>query len=160
MAFDFEDGVLPATFIEGQLVRCPFEPGGRFCLLGTVLPYWGRENAVQLGLNARSGIFHYSDTAVIEFDYWLGADGKRVSVQIWNNDKRVNYSYISNRAARQTWTRIAVRLRDFEPNIKGSPPMDEGDSLRNVLILGGRVGGEPFYVDNLRIVDHDPGEAP
>jgi hypothetical protein len=51
------------------------------------------------------------------------------------------------------WAHIELRLRDFRPGPKGALPPESGDSIRSITFNASPIGGGPFYVDNIRVID-------
>jgi hypothetical protein len=152
LRFDFEDGVQPPLFSEGQVVSGPPRVGNAHSLIATVPPHQGKQYIVRVGEAPSAGrLLSFSTTKVLRFDYWAPDEGPALSVSVVNRSKGRSYSMRLAEPTRGTWAHAEVPLRDLGRTVV--PPMDDGDSLGNLSISGGQVGGMPFYVDNLEIVD-------
>jgi hypothetical protein len=135
-------------------------------------------------------LFGYSANTVVSFDFWVADDcqpTRGVEVAMFNSDKGVYYHhYIGTKTISfNAWSHAELRLVDFVPTkqpaaIRPSAPgvlssrlvdsvptkqpaprsMEEGDSLSSLFIEGGRVGGKPFFVDNIKVTSQSPGDFP
>jgi hypothetical protein len=77
-----------------------------------------------------------------------------------NLDQGQNYSLFLRDVVREQWAHAELSLTDLKPNRWDDKPMVDGDRLRTLLVEGGRPGGTPFYVDNLRIEERPVGPLP
>jgi RNA polymerase sigma factor (sigma-70 family) len=174
LAFDFEDGILPAIFREGHLVSCPDLSNSRFCVLAT--PVWQSGNHVLLGSRENRSdrfdperdidatLFHFSPTAVLAFDYRIDARGTGLLVQLWNNDTDAKYTFYFSMKGKTlvygAWAHAELRLAQFVPKQKGVPRFKPGDGIRNIAISAGKIGGGPFYIDNIQVIDPESPARP
>jgi hypothetical protein len=158
-AYDFEDGALPPLFELGYPTPGPPRPGNHFALVGAFNYYGPRPNTVTLE-RYEPALFRYDARQVLTFDYWLGADGHDIKVQLWNPDARDNYHHWLTSPPRETWTHAVVRLADMAPEKSSGRPLRAGDRIRTISILGGRISGKPLYVDNLELRAYPPTAVP
>jgi hypothetical protein len=153
-SFDFEDGLIPPAIKQGAIVTGPCRPGSRYCAIGMMDPYDWRSFVVAAVAHA---VAYYSENLVLSFDYWAGADERRVWVQAWNVDKRQNHHFYLANTTPETWTHVEVRLADAAGERRR--PWQPGDQIQNIRIHGGKTGGRPFYVDNIRLIDRPQPEG-
>jgi hypothetical protein len=153
--FDFEDGALPDGFIEGHVVSDPC-PGSRACALGTISPYGARTYTV--AIERTPELFRYAPGQVIAFDLWVGADARELELMTWAPGNRQNYSISFDSFARERWVHAEVRLADLVGK-RRRDHLNDGDRISNILIMAGRTGGKPLYVDNLSLTAY-PADAP
>jgi ferric-dicitrate binding protein FerR (iron transport regulator) len=158
LGFDFEDGVLPPRFTSGLVVQGPARPGNRFALQGTLNFYGPETNTI--AVTRGNDLFTYSDTQVIGFDYFVGSDARRMVVQMWNPGQQQNYDLVFTDLVRDGWGHAELRLSDFKPVRFAQRHFEDGDRIGNVYIMAGRMVGQPFYVDNIQIVDMAPEKLP
>ncbi len=148
-SYDFEDGESPKAIKQGALVTGPCRPGSRFCAIGTLDPYdWTGLVVAAVG---SPNVAYFSPGMVLSFDYWAGADVKELRVQSWNSDQYQNHNLEVPNATPEAWSHAEVRLGDAAGDKK--LPWQPGDRIQNIRVHGGRTGGKPFYVDNIRLVD-------
>ncbi len=147
--WDFEDGVLPSSFLLGQLVAGPARPGSRMAVVGTLYG-WG-DFMFTIGIESRTPMIRYSDESRVAFDYWLPAEGSEIAVQIRNRNQKQNYNLVLKQNVREAWTHLDLRLADFQPISDKTKVMEPGDIVDHLYILGGRMGGGPFFVDNIKV---------
>jgi hypothetical protein len=161
--FDFEDGVLlrgkTRSFTQGHVVEGPRGSRSRYALIGTLRPSWPREHTVTLE-GYDPPLITYVDSLVLSFDYWLGPGSPRLYVQLYSTTKRQNYAVRFSDPATGRWARAVVRLRDLKGLLDARRPLEDGDTFHNITILGGRPGGPPLYIDNLRLEDVAPDVFP
>jgi hypothetical protein len=157
LSFDFEDGQLPPELLAGDVGSYSCAGGSRFCALGGISLLNPREQEVQLD---RPTLMHHRRTLVVAFDYHVGADTPELTVQIRDRDKGQNYRLYLHDLRRGAWASAEARLADFVGNVRQDEPMDEGDRLGSLIIMGGAAGGGPLYVDNVRVLDYPPGRLP
>ncbi len=146
--FDFEDGLLPAGFGHGHVVPAPAGSDSRYCVIGTVKASFARTNVIVL-VGPDGDLFTFSGSPVLAFDYWVGNDTPYVVVQFWNPSRRQNYRVLFKPPARRAWAHAEVRLADAKGILDDTRATEEGDHIGTLSLMAGRVGGEPFYVDNL-----------
>jgi hypothetical protein len=96
-------------------------------------------------------LFTYSGDEVVSFDYWVGADGARVRVQSWDVEREQNFYLGVPDVVAETWGHAELRLADFKPEIDPRRALEPGDRMLYLNFYGGRLGGKPFYVDNIRL---------
>jgi hypothetical protein len=155
--YDFEDGVLPEGFIEGHVVPSPCPVASRGCALGTISPYGAETSTV--AIERYPQLLHHAPGLVISFDYWAGADAPELAVMTWAPAKRQNYTHIFDSFPRERWSHAEVRLTDLVGN-RRRDRLEEGDRISNILIMAGRTGGKPLYIDNLTVFSHSIGVPP
>jgi hypothetical protein len=153
--FDFENGALPDGFIEGHVVSDPC-PGSRACALGTISPYGGRTYMVAIERTPQ--LFRYAAGQVIAFDFWAGADAPALELMTWAPGNKQNYAISFDAFPRERWVHAEVRLADLVGK-RRKDHLAEGEQLSNILIMAGRTGGKPLYVDNFSLTAY-PGDAP
>lgn len=148
--WDFDQGVRPPELVHGELDPGPPRSQGGPCVVGTINPHAATTYTV--GLYRRGGpLVTHTDRTVIEFDYWVGAGARRLKLQIESPRFGKNYGVTIPDIVTERWARASVRLADFRPYDPSLPRFEEGDELNALLIMGGRIGGLPLYVDNLVI---------
>jgi RNA polymerase sigma factor (sigma-70 family) len=156
LSYDFEDGVVPEIFVAGQIVTGAMCGAGRSCMMATFRPWlksWDRSlNEVSLRSQSHGAVFRYSDTAVLSFDYWLGAGEREARVILDNHHKGGLYHELPD-LVNEAWTHVEILVSDFFGRGKELPSA-KGDHFCDLTIRAGRVAGNPFYVDNLKVVDY------
>jgi RNA polymerase sigma factor (sigma-70 family) len=155
LEFDFEDGVRPDSFSEGELAPCPPRAENQHCMVGTVMPWWGRTYTVMLGgFGNKTNAFEYAKDRTVSFDYWHGQTSAwYLSLELRSRQKNMNYTMQIKPIVHKTWAHVEARLADFRANSGPNEPLEEGDGIAFLRIMTGRAGGQPFYVDNFRITD-------
>ncbi len=154
-SWDFEDGLLPSSFLHGQIAAAPAgRTGNRFAAMGTVIGVKGPVFAI--GIESRTTLVRYSQKAKIGFDYWLSSGGSQVTVQIRNRDQRQNYKLVFFATSHETWTHTEVLVSDFQPILDATRKMETGDAVDHLYIIGGQLGGGPFYIDNIKVFGDSP----
>ena|GEM_PF-5176940 len=53
-----------------------------------------------------------------------------------------------------------MKISDLTPNVRRDQPIEDGDALRDFTILGGTIGRDPFFVDNIRFFEVSGGHLP
>jgi hypothetical protein len=154
LRYDFEGG-LPDGFIEGHHVTEPCGGSGG-CALGTISPYGGRTYTV--AVERMPQLFRYAARQVIAFDFWAGADARSLTVMSWAPGRKQNYSINFDSFTPERWTHAEVQLADLVGK-RRKDHLTDGDRISNILIMAGRSGGRPLYVDNLTVTVY-PSDAP
>jgi hypothetical protein len=149
-SFDFEDGELPADFIDGHVVASPCPAGSRQCLQGTISPYLGRVHTVTVE-RVNPPLLVYAPGQVLSFDYWVGGDARKIIVQGWSKVRRQNYGAELGDLVREGWGRAELPVSELV-GYRDGERLQPGQPVSNIVIKAGKVGGKPFYVDNLRLV--------
>jgi hypothetical protein len=157
LRYDFESE-LPDGFdvlIEGHRVT---EPCGesRGCALGTISPYGGRSYMV--AVERMPQLFRTAPGQVISFDFWVGADAQSLTVMTWSPERRQNYSITFDSFVPERWTHAEVQVADLVGK-RGKDHLTDGARISNILVIAGRTGGKPLYVDNLAVTIY-PSDAP
>ncbi len=158
--FNVVGDTLPSTFSQGQLVTegCP---GGRpSCVLGT-LRIGDRAAISTVSIESfKPPLFRAAAAMAITFDYWMGTDANSLMLQTWDDDRGQNYRLELSDVIRGRWARAEFRLPDLRAVVDDARLVEDGDRFLNILVFGGRIGGQPFYIDNLRVLDYPPGTEP
>ncbi len=139
--FDFESGEAPRELRAGEVMATPPNSPSSYCAMGSP--------KVSL---ATSGLLFFTETTALRFDYWLGADSRRLLVQVFDEANQESYERVLPRPAREGWTRVELLLSELQPKA-GQPAMTPGDRITLVSIVGGKVRGTPLCVDNLHAVE-------
>jgi hypothetical protein len=110
--------------------------------------------AVMMGGFTATTPTHYAGNRAISFDYWQSEpDANELSIEFRSRQKQMNYSFQVNPVVHKTWTHVEANFADFRANKGRHEPPGDGDEVIRLLIKSGRVGGRPFYVDNIRITE-------
>ncbi len=159
VSWDFEDGQLPRGFVNGQIVGDVCPAASKFCLLGGLNWVSPKKNTVVF---TRQGprLFAHSDNGVITFDYRIGLEVETVTVQVFNEDVKQNFHLNLQDPVRGAWAHATLRLADFVGNVRPNDRMSPGDRIGNLNFYAGRLGGEPFYVDQINVLEYPPGHVP
>jgi hypothetical protein len=157
IGFDFEDGALPPSFIDGHVVAGACAPGSQFCALGTLSPYDASRNSVTVQ-RIKPALFEIGAGQVLSFDYWAGADASSIRIQLWVPSRRENFALVLRELVRERWAHVELRLGDLRGH-RWKRALTAGDGVGNIMITAGRMGGAPFYVDNLKVVAYSPEAA-
>lgn len=141
LAFDFEDGRLPALVETGTVER---GPGNRICLAGAADATGGCK--IFIG-DAGRGLFTYTGEEVVSFDYWVDPQAAQVNFNVWNRTAAKTFEGAVPKVVNGKWTHVSMRLADF-----GDPlnRLKEGDWVVNFYIQGTGGGPRRFYLDNLQ----------
>jgi hypothetical protein len=158
-SLDFEDGQKNVGIDKGYPAQGPPRPGNRFALVGE---FGSSESSPNVAKVSRytPAMFHYSDTHVIAFDYWIGADAKDISILAWNPDRAQNFKYWLTSPVRETWGHAEIRVADMFPEIDPKRPIQDGDRICNLYIRAGRIIRKPLFIDNIKVLDYPPGAVP
>jgi hypothetical protein len=159
--WDFEGDARPAGFTHGELIAGgePDRPCRSQCLMGTINPHAAMTYTV--GYDKPGGpLLAFTDSTIIEFDYWVGPEAQRLALQLESRRFGKNYGVRLTDVVRQAWAHAVVRLADFRPYDDTLPRFQGGDLVDSLLIMGGRIGGQPLYLDNLAIREAPPGSVP
>ncbi len=165
-SLDFEDGQTSAS-ADGQTsasiemgypVEGPPRPGNRFALEGEFMSK-GRTNVVKVTRDPPP-LFHYSNTQVIAFDYWIGADMKDISILCWHTQRKVNFSYWLTSPVRETWGHAEIRVADLVPEKGPKEALQDGDSISNLYFRAGSFIAKPLLIDNIKLLDYPPDAVP
>ncbi len=147
--WDFEDGVLPPDFNLGQITSAAARPGSRYAIIATLYPLAG--SALVLGCQSSVVLVRYSETAGVSFDYWLAREGTFIVVQLRNRAQEQNYQFRIKDPDHERWTHVELRLSDFKAVADRTKRWEPGEGIDGVHLVGGMVGGGPFYADNLKL---------
>jgi hypothetical protein len=150
LAFDFESGEQPESFIDGHVVPGACGPGSQFCALGTSSEFDPGRNTVTVEQVQRP-LFSFAPNQVLSFDYWVGGDAPHIRVQLWVRSRKENFAVHLRDIARDRWGHAEIRLTDLR-TYGSRRGLTEGDGIGNIMLTAGRLGGAPFYVDNLRVM--------
>jgi RNA polymerase sigma-70 factor, ECF subfamily len=161
---DFETGPPLPVLADGEVVPGPPRPGSRFCAIGT-LSLRSKQKGKIWAVSVATGplLFSYSRDIVVAFDYWVDASNPSVWLQLHSPSKRQNYVLQIKAPAVERWEHAEIPLLGLIPIGRSKIPLEEGDRVDNLRIKGGRLGGAPLYVDNIRIFRRSSGpvvEAP
>jgi hypothetical protein len=154
LSHDFEDGALSPVFIDGHLVDEHCAPGSRYCALGTMSPYDASHNTVTIE-RYKPPVLSYAPNQVLSFDYWVGTDGSALRVQLWVPARKENFAVFLEDLVTERWGHAEIRLGELR-SYKNRNRLTSGDAVGNIMITAGRMGGAPFYVDNLRVLAYPP----
>jgi len=155
-SFDFEEGDEPAL-VNGRVVSDGCPPGSRGCALGG-MNFGGPESNTVTLERWKPFLATWGRTRTLSFDYWIGGERAELWVQLWNEDKYQNYHFELRHPAQRQWTHAEIRLRDFVGNVRPAQVPDDGDRIMDMVVAGGRLGGDPLYLDNIRFVEY-PADA-
>jgi RNA polymerase sigma factor (sigma-70 family) len=163
-SFDFEDGVQPEIFFEGQVAPCGGQASSRDCIMGTLRPSFPKRSVV-LMKRENAPIFYYSPNMVLAFDYWLSCSANNgINIKFRNDDQAQNYAHFVPRKtmACDSWGHAELRLADFRPGSPRRNPKrgEAGDAVRSIFFAGGEIGGLPVMLDNISLVEYPPGDLP
>jgi hypothetical protein len=150
VSHDFEAGTLPESFIDGHLAQGSCAPGSLYCALGTLSPFDASRNTVTIE-QLKPPLVRFAPKHVLVFDYWVGADAPQIRVQMWVRARKQNYAVFLRDIVREQWGRAEIRFEDLR-NYGNRVGMLPGDGVTNIMITAGRMGGAPFYVDNLKVL--------
>jgi hypothetical protein len=92
----------------------------------------------------------------IAFDYLLGPEDRRLVLQVYNQTQRQNHHLQLARSG-GGWQHVEVQLAELVGVVAPGRRFEPGDKLGNVVLVGGRGGIRPLYVDGLRF---EQGTAP
>ncbi len=157
ISLDFEDGRTSNAIEMGLPAQGPPRAGNRFALVGEL----GESGTYVVKVTRRPPpLFHYSDTQVIAFDYWIGADAKNISILCWHGQTKVTLIYWLTSPVHETWGHAEIRVADMVPEEGPKLALQEGDSIHNVYIRAGSLIGKPLLIDNIKVLDYPPGAVP
>jgi hypothetical protein len=167
-SYDFEDDTPPPELFEGALVSGPFRENNRGCAQGQISEHAPTSNMVTLrrwDSGAQSpgpfGLATFNEKRVLVFDYYLAPGSRQMNVQLFGRgDMRQNHARMLEEVVTGVWTRATVRLVDLIPVLNKDKPLKDGDALLTVVIVGGRMGISPLYVDNVRLLEYTDGDLP
>ncbi len=150
LQLDFEDGLRPATLVDGRVVQGPERPGSRYCVTGTRLQLGGS----LIGVRLANLPLRYSETLVVTFDYWIGAGSRGLGVRLVNRDQKQLYQLLLRKVVRESWAHAEMRVSDFGPVAASDLRMESGDRLDRVLIIvDGAASDQSLFIDNLKVVE-------
>src|SRR5262249_7681034 len=148
--------ILPTPFAEGpdsfgQIVPGPPRPGNRFCIMGGVHTRLG-------GLHAGLGtadLVHYTPGLVVSFDYWP-SEKDQIYLALRKRGQKEVYEMELHPPQAGVWQHADIRLAESSQWMDNPPPLEAGDAIDSVGIIGGVTGGSFYYIDNVRIWDSTP----
>lgn len=155
-SLDFEDGQVSPAIKMGYPEPGPPRDGNRFALVGELgdSTYWVKVD------REPPPLFHYSDTQVIAFDYWIGADARDISIVCWHGQRKATFRYWLTSPVHEAWGHAEIRVADMVP-VKGPRvALQEGDPIDNLYIRAGNSFGKPLVIDNIKVLDYPPGAVP
>ncbi len=148
---DFEDGEAPPFLISGAVVPGPPREGSRFCVLAGVNEWALRTNTIMLKA-AANAVFTYDRRRILRFAYWIGPGASQITVQTRNGDRHLNYNFTFQPRVRGAWAQAVIPFSSLDPFDKATP-MQDGDTLTDLFIVGGPIGATPLFVDDIQLVD-------
>lgn len=153
--WDVEDSDDPKNLWHGQVVDGPFHEGSNKAILGafSLSPWAGLEYTVGFHDTQNALMFPYVETFGIGFDYWVGKGESNITVQVRNRTQKCSYAIKLPIKVTEEWVSVTVRMSELHPVIKRCIHSDPGDAMNDLLIMGGRLGGAPIYVDNVVMFD-------
>jgi RNA polymerase sigma factor (sigma-70 family) len=160
-AYDFEDGLTPAGFRHGWIADCPPGNQSRHCLIGTVSPGWGLLQGVTLTTQSTDpcAFLEAGKAVSISFDYWMGQDRSLLIASLWSASRNASFQWETTEVVQERWGHAQVRMADFKAKKPEHPDLETGDSVCFLTLRAGRAAGKPFYIDNIRIIDHHVPES-
>lgn len=152
--FDFEDGLLPPGFEQGQVVADASRPGNRFAIIGT-FNAWAPSRA-SVFVNPGRPLFFYERGLVLRFRCHPGGVNGRVRLQVFDADQRQNHQFDVENLPANTWTNVEVALdRFYAVTRRGQSPAN-GDRMNNLFIITGAISQRPVLIDDLELVRTGP----
>lgn len=153
--WNVEDSDDPKNLWHGQVVDGPFHEGSGKAILGafSLSPWAGLEYTVGFHDAQNALMFPYVETVGISFDYWVGKGESNITVQVRNRTQKCSYAITLPTKVTEEWVSVTVRMSQLHPVIERCIHSDPGDAMNDLLIMGGRLGGSPIYVDNVVMFD-------
>jgi hypothetical protein len=152
LAQDFEGRDRSEGVVDGRRVEGPCARGSELCLVGTGSEFDPASNTVTLE-RFNPPLFSYAPQQVLSFDYRVGADVSAMRIQLWSRDRHANFAVFLQGLVRLRWAHAQVRLQDLR-GYGGKGALLPGDGISNVMLTAGKMGGDPFHVDNLRVLEY------
>jgi hypothetical protein len=158
---DFEDGFLPSITRNGHLHAGGPNAQSRYSAVGSMFPGWAGwhvDVSMAIGPDARDNVV-LGPAAAIAFDYWLG-EGDSIRVILTQQEILKEHHFRIRSPAIGQWSHVEIPLSEFRaPTGKTAAgktagrSLAGGDPIGRIHITAGRLGGLPFYVDNIEILD-------
>jgi hypothetical protein len=160
LSFDFEAGSQDNSLDHGLVASCPARDRNKFCAVGELNPLHVETGAIVALDGGNKGLFKYSDSLTLSFDYWIGPDAKQLVVQMFSNSVQQNFGYAISEPVTGAWAHAELRMTDSRTNGEARG-IRAGDNFRNILFCMVTDGPSvPIFIDNLRITDYAGASLP
>jgi hypothetical protein len=166
-SIDFEGyDVLEGTVLNYGAItdECPPLVGSRVCALGGIHHQVPRSYAVTVAVKTKSepSMGSFDHRRILTFDYFIGTPGQtqtntghpeKLVIQLKDREQRQNHKLVLANARLGKWSRALARVSDLKPISFKDQPIQDGDALLDFTIIGGTIGSDLFYLDNIRFVE-------
>jgi RNA polymerase sigma-70 factor (ECF subfamily) len=157
MSFDFEDGVLPESWIKGHIEAGLPRPQNYYCLASPPPESRGGGLTREVVFAQKGdGIFVYTPEIEVRYEFWASGSVFQSVLSVWNGTQERSFMIPLPLETEKTWHSRTVRLADLRADGDPDVRMQPGDRIFGIGIGCGVAEESSFYVDNVELAHSVP----